>query len=1110
MNRMLSVAFGFFTVVFAPMALPGAEGTDLKQEAFFEKHIRPLFINRCYDCHSEDSVESGLRVDSLSGLLKGGDRGPAIVIGKPKESFLISAVNHSGQVHMPPKEKLSQKEIRDLTEWVRMGAVWPNSKPIVHTQTNQSDGPLFSQKEKEFWSFQSPKRPEIPKVKNRGWAKSPIDFFVLSRLEQEKASPAKPADKQTLIRRATFDLIGLPPTREEVEQFLKDDSPDAFAKVIDRLLASPRYGERWGRHWLDVARYADSNGLDENLAYANAFRYRDYVIAAFNKDKPFDQFLQEQLAGDILADQTTDESRLEKITATGFLSIGAKMLAEDDETKMQMDIVDEQLDTVGRAFMGLTMGCARCHSHKFDPIPIEDYYSLAGIFKSTKTMENFQVVARWQERILASPSEINVLKQKQKQIADLDSQIQSVVKKADDELLNSARERVSDYLLAGEIKKHADQLLKTTKPIGDDPEAYASHSAIIVEAEDYQTGNVKKSFTGYGEGIGVIYNNGPLPNIAEYEIEVPDSGLYQFEIRYAAQSARPLQLSINDKLVKNNAAGEVTGSWLPKSQQWKMEGIFQFEQGKNKVHLESKTPFPHIDKILISQPRKVPDENKSLIAEVAPPQVKLIDSVTMQWADYLTKDSAGKSSPFFVWNEVVRTGKTPENLSTNYQRFEILNDLPEKQRLTKAAQIYGELFSDVEKEWQTLQKSKAEKGTTSLTDVEREAIRKVLYDSNGPFALPADHENYFAAEIKTVLAEKREAKQGLEKALPKYPTAMAVSEQKPENIKVHLRGSHFTLGKEVPRQFLRIIEGEDQIPLDDQQSGRLKLAQWLTSGKHPLTARVMANRIWRWHFGKGLVRTPDNFGKLGERPTHPELLDWLAVQFVANKWSIKSMHRLIMLSSTYQMSTAYHPQLAEIDPENRLLWRMNRRRLEAEAIRDSILAVCGKLDNEMGGSLLNVENRKYVTSTANVDPVVYDTNRRSVYLPIVRSALYEVLQAFDFADPSVLSGDRTHTTVAPQALFMMNSDFMMQHTKDFADEIIHETQLDDSAKINRIYERTFSRPATAKEINQALNYISQYKQDLQSLKMSEEEKEQRTWQSLCRILIASNEFLFVN
>tara|TARA_R110002095_G_scaffold216429_1_gene213718 strand:+ start:100849 stop:104139 length:3291 start_codon:yes stop_codon:yes gene_type:complete len=1087
-----------------------AADADLKKEAFFEKRIRPLLINQCYDCHSEDSVESGFRVDSLSTLVKGGERGPSVVIGKPEQSLLISAVNHSGQLHMPPKDKLSQKEISDLTEWIRLGAYWPNSKPIVQSTDGNPEGPLFTEQEKAFWAFQPPQTPDLPRVKQSEWVQNPIDTFVLSRLEQKGYSPALPAEKQNLIRRATFDLIGLPPTRKEIDDFVKDDSPDAFAKVINRLLESPRYGERWGRHWLDVARYADSNGLDENLSYANAFRFRDYVIAAFNKDKPFDQFVQEQLAGDILAEQVNDDSRVEKITATGFLSIGAKMLAEDDQTKMQMDIIDEQLDTVGRTFMGLTMGCARCHTHKFDPIPIEDYYSLAGIFKSTKTMENFKVVARWQERTLASPEEIQVLEQHKKQIADLDSKILAVVKRSDEQLLTEERKRVSDYLLAAEIKKHADQLMQGTKPIGETREPNSSDSALIVEAENYQTGNVKKSLTGYGEGIGVIYNNGMLPNIAEYEIELPKTGRYQFEIRYAAAAARPVQLLINGQLVKNNAAGEVTGSWYPKSQQWKVEGFYEFTKGKNKIRLESKIPFPHIDKLLIAAPREPSKKEQNFIADVATPESKLIGSITAQWADYLTKVAEEKTSPFFVWNELVRTGKTPETLGPLYQRFQNLNDLPGEQRLKQAAQLYGALFTEVEQEWQAYLKTDAGKKAKSLPDAEREAIRNVLYDPKGPFALPADRENYYAATSKTKLTEKRATRKELEKTLPQYPTAMAVSEQKPENVKVHLRGSHFTLGKEVPRQFLQIIEGENQRPINDQQSGRLQLAQWLTSGQHPLTARVMVNRLWRWHFGTGLVRTPDNFGKLGERPTHPQLLDWLAVQFVENGWSIKSMHRLIMLSATYQMSTKYNAELAAVDPENRLFWRMNRRRLEAEAIRDSILAVCGKIDYEMGGSLLSVENRKYVTSTSNVNPVVYQTNRRSVYLPIVRSALYEVLQAFDFADPSVLSGDRTHTTVAPQALFMMNSEFVMQNTMDLANQIMHETHLDNPARVNRIYEKIFSRPATVMETSRALNYVGQYRQKLNSLEMSDEEKEQRTWQSLCRVLIASNEFLFVD
>ncbi|WP_417382552.1 DUF1553 domain-containing protein [Gimesia sp.] len=1111
MKRQLLVFWGLSLIISLTTLRPlFASEADLKKAEFFETRIRPLLINQCYDCHSEDSIESGLRVDTFAGLVIGGERGPAIVAGKPAESLMISAVKHSGQLHMPPKDKLSQKEISDLTEWVRSGAYWPDAKPVMELKEETSEGPLFTQAQQEFWAFQPPRPPKFPEVQHNDWVKSPLDRFVLAKLEAQGGTPAAAADRETLIRRATFDLTGLPPTRAEIEAFLKDESPDAFARVIDRLLASPRYGERWGRHWLDVARYADSNGLDENLSYANAWRYRDYVIAAFNNDKPFDQFLQEQLAGDILAASTDTEQRNEKITATGFLSIGAKMLAEDDQMKMQMDIIDEQLDTVGRTFMGLTLGCARCHTHKFDPIPIEDYYSLAGIFKSTKTMENFKVVARWQEQLLASPAEIKALEEQKQQIATLDAEIKSIIDQADERLLAEERGKIAAYLLAAEIKNYQDQQSNDARSIGADPRLYQSQSAILLEAEAYQTGNVKKSNIGYGEGIGVIYNAGKLPNIAEYEVEIPEAGRYQLEIRYAAAAARPVQLLINSDLVNDSAAGEVTGSWYPKSQQWKVQGVYQFKAGQNLVRLESKNAFPHFDKLLIAKPQISSDKNENRIAALAPPSEKLVGGFLLQWAEYLKKPAGEKGSPFVVWNELVQSGTVPEKLSSNLKRFEVLKDVPEDQRLVKAAKLYQELFTEVDQEWLAYQEAKADTDANVLPDSEREAIRSVLYDPKGPFALSADRESNYTAEILTQLNTKRGKQKELTAALPRYPTAMAVSEQKPENIKVHLRGSHFTLGKEVPRQFLRIIEGEDQTPIDDQQSGRLQLAEWLTSGSHPLTARVMVNRIWRWHFGAGIVRTTDNFGKLGERPSHPELLDWLAVQFVEHGWSIKDMHRLIMLSATYQMSTEYNPEMAAVDPENRLLWRMNRRRLEAEAIRDSILAVSGKLDYEMGGSLLNVENRKYVTSTRNVDPVVYQTNRRSVYLPIIRSALYDVLQAFDFADPSVLSGNRVHTTVAPQALFMMNSKFIMQNTEDFAESILHETHLEGPAKVNRIYERIFGRSATENETTQALAYLKLYRGELAVLDLPADQQELRAWQSLCRVLISSNEFLFVD
>ena len=368
-------------------------------------------------------------------------------------------------------------------------------------------------------------------------------------------------------------------------------------------------------------------GWMKTWRYANAWRYRDYVIAAFNKDKPFDQFLQEQLAGDILAARDDAENRNEKITATGFLSIGAKMLAEDDQTKMQMDIIDEQLDTVGRTFMGLTLGCARCHTHKFDPIPIEDYYSLAGIFKSTKTMENFKVVARWQEQLLASPSEIEALEKQKQQIAALEAEIQSLTVKADERLLKQERGKIAAYLLAAEIKNYHDLQNSDAQSIGADPRLYESQSAILLEAEAYQSGNVVKSTTGYGEGIGVIYNAGKLPNIAEYEVEIPEAGRYQVELRYAAAAARPVQLLINGNLVNDSAAGEVTGSWYPKSQQWKVEGIYQFKAGLNRVRLESKKVFPHIDKLLIAKPNVSTGQTENRIAALTPPEQTLVGGI---------------------------------------------------------------------------------------------------------------------------------------------------------------------------------------------------------------------------------------------------------------------------------------------------------------------------------------------------------------------------------------------------------------------------------------------------------------------------------------------------
>ncbi|MBI2824750.1 MAG: PSD1 domain-containing protein [Planctomycetia bacterium] len=785
----------------------------------FEQRIRPLLVANCFACHGPDKQKGELRLDSRAAMLAGGESGPAVTPGDPETSLLVDAVRYGAARQMPPKGKLPDAQIAALVEWIKLGAPWPDQPAVAGIKSDADDeAPAFTAEQKAFWSFQPPVDPPLPEVKNGAWAKSPVDRFVLVGLEAKALAPAPAADKRTLLRRATFDLVGLPPTPEELAAFLADDSPDAFARVVDRLLASPRYGERWGRHWLDVARYADSNGMDENLAYVNAYRYRDWVIAAFNVDKPYDEFVREQLAGDLLPPSNDEATNAARIVATGLLVLGPKMLAEDDPVKMEMDIVDEQVDTVGQAFLGLTLGCARCHDHKFDPVPAADYYALAGIFKSTRSMDNLKVVAQWHERTISSRDQ---------------------------------QERVEAHRRQVElVKARAETLAR--------------------------------------------------------------------------------------------------------------------------------------------------DEDDLLALALGP----------------------------FV--------------------------------------------------------AKQEK-------------REAYYTPAG------------AREIKRLRDQLGE----LEKQAPQLDMAMAVEEGKPEDLRIHVRGSHWTLSREVKRGFPRILAGENQPPLPAEASGRLQLAQWLTRPDHPLTARVIVNRVWRWHFGAGLVRTPDNFGRLGNPPTNPPLLDWLSHRFVEGGWSLKALHRLIMLSSTYQMSTANNERSTAIDPENQLLWRINRRRLEAEVLRDAILAVAGQLDDAAGGSLLANKPRQYVTGTASTNDTRYDSRRRSVYLPVVRSALYDVFQAFDFADPSTLNGDRPTTTVAPQALFMMNSKLVLEASRGLAELLLAQDEADDAGRVHVAYERLYARPPSTEESTRALVFVRDYEAALAPQEAGAAARRLRAWEGLCRVLMAANEFVYV-
>ncbi|EMI16403.1 protein containing DUF1549 [Rhodopirellula maiorica SM1] len=802
----------------AETAKPSAEQFD-----FFESKIRPLLIDHCYECHGPETQESELRVDTLAGMLTGGLAGPSVIPGKPTSSLLVTAVRYQdNDLKMPPDERLSDIQIADLIRWVEMGAPHPDSGNVGPIAQR---GDVDIEQGRKHWAFQPPVKvtpPPIRGVSTKDTAArhsqrtpNPIDAFIRAKLDAKGLRPNPPADKRTLLRRATFDLVGLPPTPEEIDAFLADDSHDAFANVVDRLLTSPHYGERWGRHWLDVARYADSNGLDENVVHGNAWRYRDYVVRSLNNDKPYDEFVVEQLAGDLLDSGEDFALRNERLIATGFLVLGPKVLAEQDEAKMEMDIIDEQIDTVGRSIIGLTLGCARCHTHKFDPISHHDYYGLAGIFKSTQTMDSYKTVAKWHENTIETAEQ------------------------------------------AAELQQHQQQIAAQEK-------------------------------------------------------------------RIAAQVA------------------------------------------KAKATLDP------------------------------PPAAE---------------------------------------------------------------------------------------------------------------AKPEEIEKQFPAETQTELKKLREELKKLQDAAPELPTAMGVTEGKIADTSVHLRGSHLTLGDVVPRRVPEVLAIDDQPPIPADHSGRLEFARWLTSGNHPLTARVMVNRLWRGHFGEGLVSTVDNFGMKGSPPTHPELLDWLAVQFVERGWSIKEMHRMIMLSETYRRSSDYVAESAEVDPSNQWYWRYNLRRLEAEAIRDGLLAVSGKLDRTTGGNIMQYKNREYVFNHTSEDKSKYDSTRRSIYVPVIRNHLYDMFQLFDYTDASVLTGDRNTSTIAPQALFLMNSDEVGDLSLAFADRL-WESESDSQKRISRLYMETYGRPASDAEVSDASHFLSQF-QKLQLQTNSDANPERLAWQALCQSVVSSSEFVYL-
>lgn len=921
------------------------------QLEFFEKKIRPVLVRECYGCHSAEAekLQGGLFLDSRAGLLEGGDSGAAVVPGKPDESLLIEALRHES-FEMPPDKRLPDATVRDFESWIRTGLADPRSRP---QDAQKKRRVLYTEKDAEaHWAFQPVSNPTVPELQD-DWVRTPIDAFVLARLKDAGLSPSPRADGRTLIRRAFYNLTGLPPSFQQVQRFEEEPSPEAFLQIVDRLLKSPRYGEHWGRHWLDIARYADTNGqrpapTPDPPFYPFAWVYRDYVIDAFNNDLPFDEFIIEQLAGDLIP----GEEGRHKLAGVGFLRVGRSFGQNVD------DRIDDRIDTVTKAFLGLTVSCARCHDHKLDPVFQEDYYALHGVFRSSDDVEP-------------------VLHDTQgtREYADFLRQREVLVREIEDECLAG----LNDFM-HGLAMQTADYM---------------------IAAERYRDGQLKEK----------------LPKLAALEVKL---------------KAIPF------------------GAWLNAMDRWEAQD----------------TPAWRPWFALASLSREE-------FTQVAPRLVKQIASGAVH----------GKTVPPTVARLFVDAKiDSLEDVADLYQSLFLMIERESDRQYPMASLLCAMkespgLFRDEYYSHPAL--------PPPLKDADLEALRQVTIGFEGPFFMtPRELMQAGAAGPRKAMVRRMHEVDRLGAVHPGAPVRVMTMRDKaqPEDSPIFIRGDSQSPGKIVPRRFLRRLSHVWPEPFS-HGSGRLELAQAIAAEENPLTARVIVNRVWQWHFGTGLVTTPSDFGLNGQRPSHPELLDWLAAWFVREDWSIGKLHRLIMDSSVYQQASFPRPDGMEIDAENSLLWRFSPRRMTFEEIRDTWLTVAGTLRHQIGG-------RPAELAAADC---------RSIYLSIDRYDLPEFFNTFDFANPDFSTAERDSTTVPQQSLYMMNSPWLIDRANELAsrDDVI--TLADRDARLQRLFEIAYQRHPDGTELSLLTSFLDRFPASQQEM----------AFRQLVHALLQSSEMIHV-
>ncbi|MFN4261301.1 MAG: PSD1 and planctomycete cytochrome C domain-containing protein [Gemmataceae bacterium] len=906
---------------------------------FFEKHVRPVLAEHCWSCHGPSKQMAGLRLDTRAAVLKGSDNGPVVVVGQPDQSRLVRAVRRQGDIQMPPKGPLPASAVEAVATWTRLGLPWPDA------ETAATDAPPVDAG-RRHWAFQPIRNPPVPAVRDKSWPRTAVDHFILAQLEAQGLSPSPPAEPRTLIRRLYFDLIGLPPTPEDVqafEQAARRNPQAAIEDVVDRLLASPHYGERWGRYWLDVARYADTKGyvFFEEPNYPWAYTYRDYVVRSFNDDLPYDQFILHQLA----ADQLPLGADRRPLTALGFLTVGGRFMNNVH------DIIDDRIDVVTRGLLGLTVSCARCHDHKYDPIPTRDYYSLYGIFASCREpivpplFEPPPRTAEYQK----FAEELQLREQK----------LNDFVRTKHAELVQAAKTRVAEYWLA----VHAQR----SQPATDD-------FMLLADGKDLN------------------------PKMLER---------WRVYLEQAARRQDPVFVPWHyfASLAEADFAEQAT-SWCAELRQ----------QPQGRIH-------PHVARRFAEQP-------PTSIQEAAQRYSDLLNEVEQTWQEELRKAAAANVPP-----------------------------------------------------------------PTALADPDKEVLRQVFHAPEaapniplvpgGDLSLLPDRPSQ--AKLKELLKEVETWRMNGPGAPPR---AMVLEDMaKPWEPYVFLRGNPNNRGVRVPRQFLEVLSGDSRRPFQ-HGSGRLELAQAIVSRDNPLPARVLVNRVWMYHFGKPLVGTPSDFGLRSDPPSHPELLDHLATLFMAPStesegcgWSIKKLHRLLVLSAVYQQRGADRAEGIKVDPDNTLLWKMNRQRLDFEALRDALLAVSGRLDRTIGGPPVK-------------DIVAPTARRRTLYGHIDRLNMPNLLRSFDFPSPDATSPQRSHTTVPQQTLFLMNHPFVQECVRALLQRPEVAQAVDTERRIDRLYHLLYGRSPTTADITLGREFL--------------EDDTSKSWERYVHVLLLANEFAFVD